>query len=62
MRARPLEGKIACGQVLKQNLTPLVAKGAFKPIVDRTLPLEKAAEALDVMASNATFGKVVLTV
>lgn len=61
MRARPLEGKIAAGQVLKRNITPLVAKGAFQPIVDRVLPLEKAADALDAMASNTTFGKIVLT-
>jgi NADPH:quinone reductase-like Zn-dependent oxidoreductase len=61
MRARPLEGKIAAGQVLKRNITPLVAKGAFKPTIDRVLPLEKAAEAMEVMASNTTFGKIVLT-
>lgn len=61
MRARPLEGKIAVGQVLKKNLTPLVAKGAFKPTVDTVLPLAQAAKAMELMAANKTFGKIVLT-
>jgi putative PIG3 family NAD(P)H quinone oxidoreductase len=61
MRARPLEEKIAMAQVLARNLSPLVASGRLAPIVDRVLPLERAAEAHDVLASNVTFGKIVLT-
>ncbi|MBX3225703.1 MAG: NAD(P)H-quinone oxidoreductase [Labilithrix sp.] len=61
MRARPLEQKIALGQVLRRNITPLVAAGHLVPIVDRVLPLEQATAALTAMASNTTFGKIILT-
>ena len=61
IRKRPLEGKIALGQVLARNISPLVAKGAYKPIIDRVLSLDKVSEAMDVMSSNTTFGKIILT-
>ena len=44
------------------RISPLLASGALVPVVDRTYPLEQAAEAMDYVASNAGFGKVVLTV
>jgi NADPH:quinone reductase-like Zn-dependent oxidoreductase len=62
MRARPLEEKIAVAQVLERRLAPLFASGALRAVVDRVLPLESAAEAHAYVASNETFGKVVLTV
>lgn len=61
MRARPLEQKIALGQVLRRHLVPLMTDGRIAPIIDRTLPLDHASEALEAMASNTTFGKIVLT-
>ena len=36
--------------------------GALKPVVDRTLPLEKAPEAQELLTDRTLFGKVVLTV
>lgn len=60
MRARPLEEKIAAGRVLARNLTPLVESGKLAPIIDRVFPLAEAAAAMDHVASNASFGKVVL--
>ncbi len=62
LRARPVEEKIATGQVLARHLVPLLASGALRPVVDRVMPLEKAAEAHAYVASNEGFGKVVLTV
>lgn len=62
LRARPLEEKLVLGQVLARNLSPLVAQGELSSIVDRVLPLERAAEAHELLESNATFGKVVLKV
>jgi NADPH:quinone reductase-like Zn-dependent oxidoreductase len=62
MRARPLEEKILAGQVLAWKLAPLVAAGKLTPIIDRVFPLERAGAALDLMASNANFGKIVLEV
>lgn len=61
MRARPLEEKIALGQVLRRNLAPLMTKKRLVPIIDRTFPLDQASAALELMASNTTFGKIVLT-
>jgi NADPH:quinone reductase-like Zn-dependent oxidoreductase len=39
-----------------------LAKGELKPVVDRTFPLERAAEAQEVMARGEQFGKLVLTI
>lgn len=61
LRARPLEEKIAAGQALSRHLAPLLARGALRPVVDRVLPLDQAAEAHAYVASNESFGKVVLT-
>lgn len=43
-------------------LLPLVVDGVLRPIVDRTFPLEQAADAHRTMASRQQFGKLVLTV
>jgi NADPH:quinone reductase-like Zn-dependent oxidoreductase len=60
LRARPLEEKILAAQVLAQNIAPLVASGALRPVVDRVVPLENAVEAHAVLAASQAFGKVVL--
>jgi putative PIG3 family NAD(P)H quinone oxidoreductase len=62
LRARPLEEKILAGQTLAKNISPLFAAGALRAVVDRIFPLEKVAEAHAYVASNASFGKVVLAV
>jgi putative PIG3 family NAD(P)H quinone oxidoreductase len=61
LRSRPIEEKMVAGQVLARHIAPLVASGAFAAVVDRTMPLEKAAEAHAYVATNEGFGKVVLT-
>jgi NADPH2:quinone reductase len=38
------------------------AEGKLRPLVSQTLPLERAADALDLLKSRAATGKVVLTV
>lgn len=62
MRARPLEEKIAAAHVLARNIAPLVATGAYRPVIDAVLPLAEARKAHELMASNANFGKVVLEI
>ena len=62
LRSRPLEEKILAAQLLDRRLAPLFASGALKPVIDRVLPLEKAAEAHASMAENEGFGKLVLTI
>jgi NADPH:quinone reductase len=62
LRARPLEEKIAAVQQLVRHLIPLFERGALRAMVDRVLPLARAAEAHAYVASNTGFGKVVLSV
>jgi NADPH:quinone reductase len=62
LRARPLEQKIAAMRSFETNVVPLFAKGRLKPIIDTVMPLADAAKAHAHMASNAGFGKIVLTV
>ena len=61
LRARPLAEKaaICCGVV--ENVWPLVASGAIRPVVDRTMPLEDVATAHQLMEDGSHSGKIVLT-
>ena len=61
LRARPLAEKaaICCGVV--ENVWPLVASGAVRPIVETTLPLEDVARAHRAMEDGGHAGKFVLT-
>ena len=47
---------------LRANVWPRFADGTLKPIVDATFPLADAEAAHARVASNGTFGAVVLTV
>ena len=62
LRSRPLEEKIAAVQQLARHLMPLFERGTLRAIVDRVLPLAQAGEAHAYLASNESFGKVVLAV
>jgi putative PIG3 family NAD(P)H quinone oxidoreductase len=62
LRARPLEEKILAAQILERNLSPWLASGTLRPIVDRVVPLAEAPAAHAYVAGNASFGKVVLDV
>lgn len=62
IRARPLEEKIALAHVLAKHLTPLFLEGKLRAVVDRVLPLERAADAFAHMAANDGFGKIVLRI
>lgn len=61
LRARPLEEKIEAARVLSKNIAPLVATGAYVPVVEAVMPLGDAGKAHALVAGNKTFGKVVLT-
>lgn len=43
------------------RVLPHLASGALRPIIDRVLPLAKAAEAHTLLEERAVFGKIVLT-
>ncbi|RYB89217.1 NAD(P)H-quinone oxidoreductase [Nocardioides glacieisoli] len=61
LRARPVPEKaaICCGVV--ENVWPLVASGAIRPIVETTMPLEDVARAHQLMEDGSHSGKIVLT-
>ena len=61
LRARPIEEKVALTQRFAREMLPLFDTGALRPIVDSRYPLEEAAEAHRHLESNATIGKVLLT-
>jgi putative PIG3 family NAD(P)H quinone oxidoreductase len=60
LRSRPLEEKIAAAELLDRTIGAWLRRGIVKPIVDRVFPLSEAAEAHRYVASNASFGKVLL--
>lgn len=61
LRARPLEEKIEAAKLLADRIAPLVARGTYRAVIDRSFPLEKAAEAHAYVAADASFGKVLLS-
>jgi NADPH2:quinone reductase len=61
LRPRPLEFKTAIAQALKENIWPLLASGAIKPVIHSTFDAADAARAHALMESNQHVGKIVLT-
>lgn len=62
LRSRSLAEKLAITDAFRDQVLPLFASGALKPIVDCVLPITEAAAAHDHVAANRNFGKVVLRV
>ncbi|MGH3321277.1 MAG: NAD(P)H-quinone oxidoreductase [Streptosporangiaceae bacterium] len=62
LRARPVEEKARIVASVREHVWPAVAMGAVRPVVDRVLPMNEAAEAHRVMESSAHVGKIILRV
>jgi len=62
LRARSTEEKSGLVAMFLDRFGELLAAGRLRPVIDRVLPLERAAEAHRVMAASAHFGKIVLRV
>jgi putative PIG3 family NAD(P)H quinone oxidoreductase len=62
LRSRSDQEKSAAVRAFAEWAAPRWASGALRPVVDRVLPLERAAEAQEAMSANDNFGKIVLTV
>lgn len=62
LRGRNDSFKAKIAAQLKQKVWPLLANGTIAPVIDSTFPLERAADALNLMASGAHMGKIILTV
>jgi NADPH:quinone reductase-like Zn-dependent oxidoreductase len=60
-RTRTPEESLACSERFAAHLLDAVVKGPLKPVLDRTFPFERLAEAHAYMLSDAQTGKIVLT-
>jgi putative PIG3 family NAD(P)H quinone oxidoreductase len=60
LRARSVAEKTAATDGFAADVLPLLTDGTVAPVVARTLPLERADEAYDLLAADAVFGKVIL--
>jgi NADPH:quinone reductase-like Zn-dependent oxidoreductase len=61
LRSRTLEEKIVLAEEFIERVTPLFETGHLKPVVDRVFPFSQIRQAHELMESNDTFGKIVLT-
>ena len=61
-RTRTPEESLACSERFASHLLDAVAKGALKPVLDRTFPLDRLPDAHAYMLSNAQTGKIVIEV
>ncbi len=62
LRARSVAAKSAVMDDLERNVWPAIEEGNIAPIIDAVIPLPEAERAHALVASNETFGKVVLSV
>jgi NADPH:quinone reductase-like Zn-dependent oxidoreductase len=60
LRGRPRHEKAAATAAFAAQMVPLLSRGVLRPVTERTFPLEEAQAAYDLVASDTTFGKVVL--
>ncbi len=60
LRARPWQEKAEVCAAVVEQVWPLVARGAVRPVVDRVLPLADAAGAHRVIEAGEHVGKVLL--
>ncbi len=62
LRARPLEEKASIMAELGQYVWPKISQGEIVPIIQQVFPIQAAGAAHELVASDATIGKVVLKV
>ena len=60
LRARPAAQKAAIVAAVREHVWPAVEAGDVRPVVDRVLPLDEAAQAHRVLESSVHVGKIVL--
>ena len=62
LRARPVAAKSAIMAALRERVWPLIESGAIRPIVETVIPVADTGRAHELIASDTTFGKVVLAI
>jgi NADPH2:quinone reductase len=60
-RTRSLEESLVCGERFAGDLLGAFGNGALKPVLDRTFPFDRIADAHTYMLSDAQIGKIVVT-
>ena len=60
LRPRPVAFKAAIAEALREQVWPLLASGAIKPVIHSTFAAADAAQAHALMESNQHIGKIVL--
>ncbi|MFJ2727620.1 NAD(P)H-quinone oxidoreductase [Streptomyces collinus] len=60
LRARPLSEKAAIVAAVREHVWPLLVARHVRPVVDRELPMQQAAEAHRVVEASGHIGKVLL--
>jgi NADPH:quinone reductase-like Zn-dependent oxidoreductase len=61
LRSRTPEEKIALAEEFTERVTPLFDTGHLKPVIDRVFRFSEIRQAHELMESNDTFGKIVLS-
>jgi putative PIG3 family NAD(P)H quinone oxidoreductase len=61
LRHRPVSEKAEIVAAVQANLWPAIEAGEIRPVVDRVLPIQQAAEAHRLIEAGEHFGKVVLS-
>ena len=60
LRGRSIAEKAAATAAFTRDVVPLLASGEVTPVVARTMALDDAREAYDLLAADAVFGTIVL--
>ena len=60
LRSRPLEEKFALAREFARRIVPLFESGRLQPVIDRVFNFAEIGAAHELLASDATFGKLVL--
>jgi NADPH2:quinone reductase len=60
LRPRDRAEKAAATAAFERDVVPLLDQGTVEPIIERVVPLDEANAAYELLASDSTFGKLVL--
>jgi NADPH2:quinone reductase len=60
LRPRDVDEKASATRAFARDVLPLLSAGKVAPVVDARVPLDAVEDAYDLLASDATFGKVIL--
>ncbi len=62
LRSRSVEEKAEILAEVRREVWPMFESGQLEPIVERSFPIERAEQAHKLLASNQTFGKLILEI